>query len=172
VIPNRARCSPRSDETGDFHMRRLTLGLAAISSSLFTCAAAMVLLSPVMAFDMGTARPQLRAAVRDPGPDEKPLPAPLTLPKLEGDQTPSQTGSGTRLQLTPETDKRKQHAECQRSAAPPASPERLRYASCSEGPSMMANSQTLIPNLGRSQLIYLPTRLATHAAKGLQRRLR
>ena len=84
-------------------MKRLAGGLAAISASLFICAAATVLPNRVMAFDMET------GAVTVPGgstqfqdPDEKPLPAPLTLPqlKLEGDGT---MASGTDLQSTPAT---------------------------------------------------------------------
>ena len=84
-------------------MKRLAVGLAAISASLFICAAATVLPNRVMAFEMQT------GAVTVPGgstqfqdPDEKPLPAPLTLPqlKLEGDGT---MASGTDLQSTPTT---------------------------------------------------------------------
>ena len=84
-------------------MKRLAVGLAAISASLFICAAATVLPNRVMAFEMQT------GAVTVPGgstqfqdPDEKPLPAPLTLPqlKLEGDGT---MASGTDLQSTPAT---------------------------------------------------------------------
>ena len=90
-------------------MKRLAVGLAAISASLFICAAATVQPNRVMAFEMQT------GAVTVPGgstqfqdPDEKPLPAPLTLPKLEGDGTTSmasgsdlQSTPGTGLQLTP-----------------------------------------------------------------------
>jgi len=83
-------------------MQRFALGLMA-TSALFTFAAAMVLPNRVMAFDMET------GAVTVPGastqfqdPDEKPLPAPLTLPKLEGDGTTS-TASGLDLQSTPGT---------------------------------------------------------------------
>jgi hypothetical protein len=85
-------------------MQRLALGLALISASLFACAAAALLPSRVMAFELDT------GAVTVPGgstqfqaPDEKPLPAPLTLPKLEEDGTTSQMTSGTSLQSTPGT---------------------------------------------------------------------
>jgi hypothetical protein len=91
-------------------MQRFALGLMATSACFFAFAAAMVLPNNVMAFDMET------GAVTVPGgstqfqdPDEKPLPAPLTLPqlKLEGDGTSmasgtdSQSTSSTGLQLTP-----------------------------------------------------------------------
>ena len=89
-------------------MQRFALGLMA-TSVMFAFAAAMVLPSRVVAFDMET------GAVTVPGastqfqdPDEKPLPAPLTLPKLDGDGTTSmasgmdlQSTPGTGLQLTP-----------------------------------------------------------------------
>jgi hypothetical protein len=84
-------------------MKRLAVGLAAISAFLFICPAVTVLPNRVMAFEMQT------GAVTVPGgstqfqdPDEKPLPAPLTLPqlKLEGDGT---MASGTDLQSTPAT---------------------------------------------------------------------
>ena len=83
-------------------MQRVALGLIA-TSAFFAFAAAMVLPSRVMAFDMET------GAVTVPGastqfqdPDEKPLPAPLTLPKLEGDGTTSMA-LGSDLQSTPGT---------------------------------------------------------------------
>ena len=92
-------------------MQRFALGLMATSACFLASASGMVLPSRVMAFDMET------GAVTVPGastqfqdPDEKPLPAPLTLPqlKLEGDGTTSmasgkdlQSTPGTGLQLTP-----------------------------------------------------------------------
>jgi hypothetical protein len=85
-------------------MRRLAVALAVISASLLICAGAAVLPNRVMAFEMQT------GAVTVPGgstqfqdPDEKPLLAPLTLPKLEEDGTTSQVASGTSLQSTPGT---------------------------------------------------------------------
>ena len=90
-------------------MQRFALGLMATSACFSAFAAAMVLPSRVMAFDMEM------GAVTVPGastqfqdPDERPLPAPLTLPKLEEDGTTSmasgkdlQSTPGTGLQLTP-----------------------------------------------------------------------
>ncbi len=83
-------------------MRRLAVVLAVISASSLICVAATVLPKRVIAFEMQT------EAVTVPGtqfqdPDEKPLLAPLTLPKLEEDGTTSQMGSGTSLQSTPGT---------------------------------------------------------------------
>src|SRR5215831_19498490 len=69
---------------GDLEMQRFALGLLATSACFFAFDLAMVLPSRVMAFDMET------GAVIAPGgstqfqdPDEKLLPAPLTLPGLE-----------------------------------------------------------------------------------------
>src|SRR6516165_7419623 len=84
-------------------MQRFSLGLMATSACFFALAAAMVLPSRVMAFDMET------GAVTVPGastqfqdPDEKPLPAPLSLPGLEENGTTSMV-SGKDLQSTPGT---------------------------------------------------------------------
>ena len=90
-------------------MQRFALGLLATSACFFAFDLAMVLPSRVMAFDMET------GAVTVPGastqfqdPDEKPLPAPLTLPGLEENGTTSmasgtdlQSTSGTGLQVAP-----------------------------------------------------------------------
>lgn len=99
AIPN-ALGSNETQATGGFKMRRFTLGLMATSACLFTFALAMVLPSRVIAFDMET------GAVTVPGastsfldPDEKPLPAPLTIPKLGEDGTTSMV-SGMDLQST------------------------------------------------------------------------
>jgi hypothetical protein len=88
---------------GDFEMQRLALGLMATNVAFFAFALAIVLPIRAMAFDMET------GTVTAPGgstqfedPDEKPLPAPLTLPKLEGNGTTSMV-SGTDLQPTPGT---------------------------------------------------------------------
>jgi hypothetical protein len=89
-------------------MQHFALGLMATSACFFALAAAVVLPSGAMAFDMET------GAVTVPGgstqfqdPDEKPLPAPLTLPKLDNRTTSMASGTdlqstpGTGLQLTP-----------------------------------------------------------------------
>jgi hypothetical protein len=90
-------------------MQRLALGLALTSASLFACAAATLLPSRVMAFETEP------GAVTVPGgttqfqdPDEKPLPAPLSSPKIEEDGTNLQMAPGTSsprasLQLAPGT---------------------------------------------------------------------
>jgi hypothetical protein len=90
-------------------MQRLALGLALTSASLFACAAATLLPSRVMAFETEP------GAVTVPGgttqfqdPDEKPLPAPLSSPKLEEDGTnlqmaPGTSSPGASLQLAPGT---------------------------------------------------------------------
>jgi hypothetical protein len=73
-------------------MQRLALSLAAISASLFVCAVATLLPSRVKAFETepgGVTVPGSSTQFQDP--DDKPLPAPLTLLKLEEDGTISQT---------------------------------------------------------------------------------
>ncbi len=84
-------------------MQRFALGLTATSACFFAFALAMVVPGRVMAFDVEP------SAVSNPGggtqfqdPDDKPLPAPLTLPKLGEDGTTSMA-SETDLQSTPGT---------------------------------------------------------------------
>jgi len=82
-------------------MQRFALRLLATSAYFF--AAAMVLPSGAIAFDMETDAatvPGSSAQFQDP--DEKPLPAPLTLPKL-GEYGTTSMASGTDLQSTPGT---------------------------------------------------------------------
>jgi hypothetical protein len=90
-------------------MQRLALGLALTTASLFACAAVTLVPSRVLAFETEP------SVVSVPGgttqfqdPDEKPLPAPLSSPKLEEDGTnlqiaPGMNSPGTSLQLAPGT---------------------------------------------------------------------
>jgi hypothetical protein len=86
----------------DVDMHRFAFGLVLTGAFLTACAAVTALPSRVVAFELQT------GAVTVPGgstqfqdPDEKPLPPPLILPKLEEDGTSSQMASGTNLQSTP-----------------------------------------------------------------------
>ena len=90
-------------------MQRLALGLALTTAFLFACAAVMLLPSRVSAFETEpgvVSVPGATAQFQDP--DEKPLPAPLSSPKLEEDGTnlqmaPGTSSPGASLQLAPGT---------------------------------------------------------------------
>ena len=97
------------ERDGGFNMQRLALGLALTSASLFACAAVTLVPSRVLAFETEP------SVVSVPGgttqfqdTDEKPLPAPLSSPKLEEDGTnlqiaPGMNSPGASLQLAPGT---------------------------------------------------------------------
>jgi hypothetical protein len=94
---------------GGFNMQRLALGLTLTSASLLACAMAALLPCPAVAFDTKSeAGPVPGDSTQFQDPDEKPLPAPLSAPKLEEDGTnlqmaPGTNSPGTSLQLAPGT---------------------------------------------------------------------
>ena len=104
-----AKFHDQAKTTRGFNMQRLALGLALTSASLFACAVAALLPGPAMAFETES------GVVTVPGgstqfqdPDEQPLPAPLSSPKLgEGgtnlQMAPGTSSAGTSLQLAPGT---------------------------------------------------------------------
>ena len=90
-------------------MQRLALGLALTTAFLFACAAVMLLPSRVSAFETEPGVVSVPGATTQfQDPDEKPLPAPLSSPKLEEDGTnlqmaPGTSSPGASLQLAPGT---------------------------------------------------------------------
>ena len=97
------------ERDGGYHMQRLALGLALTTASLFACAAVTLVPSRVLAFETEPGVVSVPGATTQfQDPDEKPLPAPLSSPKLAEDGTNLQMAPGTNspgasLQLAPGT---------------------------------------------------------------------